>query len=81
MQDLYDRDAPKKAANLSVNSSLLAEAKELKVNLSATLEEALELEVRKCRKARWVEQNKKAIENCNRLVEKAGLFSDKHRGF
>ena len=42
MREIFDKEAPKKATNLSINSSLLAEARELKVNLSAPLERALE---------------------------------------
>ncbi|WP_167374184.1 type II toxin-antitoxin system CcdA family antitoxin, partial [Bathymodiolus platifrons methanotrophic gill symbiont] len=38
MQHLYDYTAPKKAANLSLNSDLLKKSKELNINLSATLE-------------------------------------------
>ncbi|MEA3302272.1 MAG: type II toxin-antitoxin system CcdA family antitoxin, partial [Pseudomonadota bacterium] len=37
MNQAYDDLAPKKPANLSINSSLLAKAKSLKLNLSATL--------------------------------------------
>jgi antitoxin CcdA len=80
MRGIFDKEAPKKATNLSINSSLLAEARSLKVNLSATLERALEEEVRVSRRKKWREDNKQAIENCNRLAE-SGLFADKHRGF
>ena len=81
MYDLFDKNAPRKATNLSINSSLLAEAKILKVNLSATLEQALEIEVRNNKKESWMRENKAAIEACNRLVDEKGLFADKHRGF
>lgn len=81
MADLYDRDAPKKATNLSINSSLLAEAKGLKVNLSATLEKALEIELKEAKRANWLKDNKEAIENCNKLAEQHGLFADKFRKF
>lgn len=81
MADLYDRDAPKKATNLSINSSLLAEAKGLKVNLSATLEKALETELKEAKRANWLKDNKEAIENCNKLAEQHGLFADKFRKF
>ena len=81
MQDLYNINAPKKATNLSINSSLLSEARVLKVNLSATLEKALEAELRASKKAQWLEENKQAIENCNQLIEKHGLFADKFRTF
>ena len=81
MREIFDKDAPKKATNLSINSSLLAEAKSLKVNLSATLERALEAEVRQKERLAWLADNKQAIENCNKLAESNGLFADKHRGF
>lgn len=37
----YDPHVPKRAANLSVNGDLLHKAKDLNINLSATLEQAL----------------------------------------
>jgi len=80
MREIFDKGAPKKATNLSINSSLLAEARNLKVNLSATLERALEEEVRQNKRKKWLEENKLALENCNRLADR-GLFADKHRGF
>ena len=46
MHQIYDKAAPKKPTNLNVNSSLLEKAKDLEINLSATLEKALESEVR-----------------------------------
>uniref|UniRef100_UPI003F58F8D1 type II toxin-antitoxin system CcdA family antitoxin n=1 Tax=Vibrio cholerae TaxID=666 RepID=UPI003F58F8D1 len=73
--------APKKATNLSLNSELLAEAKRLNINLSATMEKALEKEVSSRLKAEWLEQNAEAIEACNELTEKHGLFSDSYRVF
>ena len=81
MHELFDKNAPKKPTNLSINSSLLAEARNLKVNLSATLEKALESELRKAKKENWIKENKQAIENCNNLANEHGLFADKHRGF
>jgi len=81
MQEIFNKTAPKKATNLSINSSLLAKAKSLKLNLSATLERALEAEVRQSKRQEWLAENKQAIQNCNKLVESSGLFADKHRGF
>ncbi|GAD88973.1 hypothetical protein VHA01S_013_00100 [Vibrio halioticoli NBRC 102217] len=81
MRNAFDRQAPKKAANLSLNSELLAEAKRLKINLSATMEKALEKEVSQRLKAEWQEQNSEAINACNELTEKHGLFSDSYRVF
>lgn len=81
MDILYDRKAPKKAANLSVNSNLLAKARDLDINLSSTFEEALEREVRQSAREKWLKENKTALENCNSLADENGLFADKHRGF
>lgn len=81
MKNTYDTQAPKKAANLSLNSELLAEAKRLNINLSATMEKALEKEVSKRLKDEWLEQNAEAIEACNELTDQHGLFSDSYRTF
>lgn len=81
MQSLIDSSAPKKATNLSVNKELLAEARTLKINLSATLEQALTEKVRKERRKQWLEDNQQAIDTCNELADKNGLFADKHRIF
>ncbi|EGQ8358477.1 type II toxin-antitoxin system CcdA family antitoxin [Vibrio cholerae] len=81
MRTTFSTQAPKKATNLSLNSELLAEAKRLNINLSATMEKALEKEVSSRLKAEWLEQNAEAIEACNELTEKHGLFSDLYRVF
>lgn len=81
MQRVFDDTAPKKPTNLSINSDLLAEARKLKINLSATLEVALEKEVREVRAASWRAENKAGIEACNDLATEHGLFADKHRVF
>ena len=81
MRKMYDTNAPKKPANLSINSDLLNEAKSLKINLSATLEAALLNELKAARRDLWLAENKEAIEACNKLAESHGLFGDKHRAF
>ncbi|ORT48795.1 plasmid maintenance protein CcdB [Vibrio sp. qd031] len=81
MRNAFNTQAPKKAANLTLNSELLAEAKRLKINLSATMEKALEKEVSQRLKAEWQEQNAEAINACNGLTEKHGLFSESYRVF
>jgi antitoxin CcdA len=53
----------------------------LDINLSATLEKALESEVRQSTREKWLNDNKQALENCNFLAQEHGLFADKHRGF
>ncbi|MCR8923789.1 type II toxin-antitoxin system CcdA family antitoxin [Dasania sp. GY-MA-18] len=81
MQPIIDSNSPKKATNLSINKDLLAEARALKINLSATLEQALTEKVRKARRKQWLQDNKQAIKACNELAEQNGLFADKHRIF
>ncbi|GAB1392251.1 type II toxin-antitoxin system CcdA family antitoxin [Rhodocyclaceae bacterium] len=73
--------AAKKAANLSVRADLLEEARAYKINLSQTLEAALQVELKKEKERRWLEENRAAIEAYNRHIEEHGLFSDKFRTF
>jgi len=81
MPELYNPDAPKKAANLSVNSDLLRKTRALNINLSATLERALREELAKREAARWVEENRSAIRSYNEFVEQHGCFGDEFREF
>ncbi len=79
MHNIYDLNAPKKLTNLSINSDLLGKAKDLKINLSAALESALEAQVRLTAREKWLKDNKKAIASLNDLAENNGLFSDSYR--
>lgn len=79
MQGQIDANAPKKPTNLSINSELLLAARELKINLSATLEQALIQAVKEKKKKLWLEENKEAVTACNEFAEKNGLFADKYR--
>ena len=81
MATVYDPQAPKKPTNLSVNSDLLSQARSLDVNLSATLEEALEAIVRERRRHRWLEENRAAIGTYNEDVERNPVFSAGRRSF
>ncbi|PIV88388.1 MAG: acetoacetyl-CoA synthase [Hydrogenophilales bacterium CG17_big_fil_post_rev_8_21_14_2_50_63_12] len=71
----------KKATNLSVRTDLLEEARALGINLSKTLEKALEAEVKKARGKAWLEENRAAIEAYNRETAEHGLWSDGLRLF
>ncbi len=81
MRNNHSTQTAKKATNLSLNSELLAEAKRLHINLSATMEKALQQEVNARLREEWAEQNKDAVEACNKLTEEFGLFSDSYRKF
>ena len=81
MDPAYDTKAPKRAANLSVNADLLNRARELDINLSATLEQALVEVLRQRQRERWLAENRGAIAAYNDHVEKNGDFSDGVRTF
>lgn len=69
----------KNAANLSINADLLTQARELKINLSATLEQALVEAIKRREWERWRAENKAAIEAYNAHVDEHGAFSDRLR--
>jgi antitoxin CcdA len=60
---------------------LLEQAKALDINLSATLEKALEAEVRARKREQWLAENREAIEAHNEHVREHGVWSDGLRGF
>jgi len=76
MSVLYNTNAPKKPTNLTINSDLLSQAKEMKLNLSATLESALADALKIKKQEQWKEDNKEAINSYNEHISEYGLFSD-----
>ena len=81
MNPVFDTQAPKKPTNVSINSDLLSKAKDLKINLSSTLEAALVELVSTKQRELWRQENKIAIEAYNQLIEEHGTFSDELRSF
>jgi len=75
------RQPSKRAANVSVRTDLLEAAREAGLNLSATLESALERELAEAKAKKWRENNREAIAAYNDYVEKHGAFSDGVRSF
>ena len=78
---LYDTDARKKSANLSINSDLLRQAKECQINLSRALEQKLVEILLEEKRQKWKEDNREAIEEYNQRVKRDGVFSDGLRRF
>ena len=74
-------EAQKTSTRLDVNSDLLEKARELGINLSATLEEALAAEVSVRARERWRDENREAIQAYNEHVAQHGVFSAGLRGF
>lgn len=81
MNIAYDIHAPKKPTNVSINSDLLARARILKINVSATLETALADVVAARQRELWREENHPAIEAYNRMVDENGVAADSLRTF
>jgi len=69
----------KRAANVSIDEEILAEAKKLGINLSQTLETELRERVRQAKIDRWSEENKKAIDSYNRFIAENGIWSEEYR--
>ena len=74
-------DAPKRATNLSLNSRVLDMARELGLNVSATVDALLAQEVQRRYWERWNEQNKEAIEHYNARIQREGLPLARYRSF
>ena len=72
---------PRKPTNLSLDVSLLAEAKELKVNLSRAAEDGVRSAVVAAKAARWKAENKAALESSNAYVVDHGLPLEPYRQF
>jgi len=71
----------RKAANLSLNSELLNQARALDINLSRAAEEGIAKAVKTERERRWLEENADAIRAESDYLEKNGLPLAKHRLF
>lgn len=68
------RSPSKRPANVSIRSDLLDAAREAGLNLSATLESALERELAEARGKKWRDDNRDAIAAYNEYVGKHGAF-------
>ena len=81
MTHLYNYDAPKHTAHVSINSDLLRQAKDEKINLSQTLEKYLCQAIREKRRQTWLVQSREAVEEYSVFVENNGCFGDTLRCF
>jgi len=79
--NFFDPNAPKKPTNLSINSDLLRQAKDHRINISQALEQRLAELLREEKSRRWKEENQEAIEDYNRRIETHGAFSNGLRRF
>ena len=75
----YDPAAPKRAANLSINSDLLAKARALDINLSQTLERELGRLVEADARRRLQEEADRTCEIWNAFEREHGSAIDEFR--
>jgi antitoxin CcdA len=73
--------AAKKPINLSLNSKTLETARELGMNVSATVDALLAQEVQRQYWERWNADNKEAIAHYNARIEREGLPLARYRSF
>jgi antitoxin CcdA len=73
--------ATRKAVNLSMDRTLLEEAKALEVNVSRAAELGLKAAVKKAKEEQWLAENMAAIEGYNQYIEENGLPLEKYRQF
>lgn len=78
---MLDRPATRKPVNLSIRRDLLAEAKELGLNVSEAAAAGIAAAVSAEKSRRWKEENREAIESSNAYVEEHGLPLAKYRMF
>lgn len=71
----------KRAVNLSLNAKVLDSARELGMNLSATVDVLLAEAVKKRYWERWNEENRQAIAHYNDRIEREGVPLARYRTF
>jgi antitoxin CcdA len=76
-----DRSPFRRPTNVSLDSRLVEEAKELGINVSRASEEGVAREVKAERERRFKEENREAFEEWNSYVEKNGLPLERFRQF
>ena len=66
------RAARKRGTNVSLREDLIAEARQLGINLSSACEDGLAKAVKAEKERRWIEENAEGIRRFNEFVEKHG---------
>ena len=71
----------RKAAHLSIDEAVLADAKSLDINVSRAAETGIAEAVRAEKGRRWLEENREALLYYNEWLEENGLLLDEYRQF
>lgn len=75
------RIMPRKSTNLSVDSVLIARARDLDINISRAAEDGIARAVDQERARLWKIENRGAIDSWNRYVDEHGLPLEMYRQF
>jgi antitoxin CcdA len=73
MSSAQIKPASRRPTNVSLSREHLAQARELGINVSQACERGLIETIREVRAARWLEENREALESSNAWVEANGL--------
>lgn len=71
----------RRATNVSLDTKLVAAARELGINVSRACEDGLAKQVSVERARRWQEENREAIDHYNAWIEENGIPLSEHRMF
>ncbi|MDC9582114.1 type II toxin-antitoxin system CcdA family antitoxin [Xenorhabdus sp. PR6a] len=71
----------KKTVSVTVSPELYQQAKQMGLNFSAILTQALIAELKTAEAERWKRENKPGLEELNRITREHGLLSDQYRTF
>lgn len=71
----------RKSTNLTLAAGLVAEARELGINLSQAAETGIASAVALRRQERWLTENRDALDSSNTFVEEHGLPLAQYRNF
>ena len=75
------RSVQRKSTNLSLDARLVAEAKNLDINISRVAEQSIADAVAEEKARLWKIENREAIQSLNEYVEKHGLPLEEFRQF
>ena len=73
--------ALRRPTNVSLNSELLQQARELDINISRACEQGLSKAIKIAREEQWLAENAEAIASSNEWVERNGLPLARYRQF
>lgn len=81
MQTVKVTKSTRKPTNLSLDSSLLKEAKDLGINVSRSAEAGIAEAVKRHQQEKWLKENARALASSNAYIEANGLPLARHRQF